>query len=276
MANPDTPEGFSECMIALQGMRSNMFSELMKLANLDPGVDLCNADLTGIDLSDDLLIGYNFTKATLRRSKIKNSHFLNCTMDDTDVQSARFETPRFIGCLLSSLRFERSDLTWAFIFHSRFTNVEFRESTLANATLRDSHFKDCAFAGSNLRAAVFDHVMTIGFRCRVCDCTDAYFENAVLPGALFVDSTLRKATFRRADLRGAMFRGVDLRGANLKHANLTQTTFEVSKVEGTVFGFNQGLTSSDLEVLLNRGAVVSTSDDVVDHQVPDTQHLKSS
>ena len=206
------------------------------------GLNLRNADLSGLDLS----------KATLSRTNLDNANLTNANLSSSDLS----------GAILNNAMLTKAD----------FTNANFTGAGLANANLAGGNFENAKFD-----YAIMNRIKTQLYkentgerdprrdpRCdprrdpryydRGCDTKDdtlypqsstliaqgANMINASLTGANLTAARLTEVDFRAANLTGAnlskvQFRDNIMEGANMNETNLYQTDFITQSLSGVSF-----------------------------------------
>jgi hypothetical protein len=130
--------------------------------------------------------------------------------------------------------------------------TDFAGGSLMGAPLAGVDWSGANLAGINLRGATLnDADLSHG------SLAGARLAGADLSGAYLAEASFRGADLRRSSLALANLNGTDLTSADLRGANLSQVNLRSAIVTGTRFGENEGLSSSALAELRDRGALVS-------------------
>ena len=157
------------------------------------GADLCNADLTGVDLTRCDLRGAdlsraNLTDASLLGCDLRDAMLFETTLDRTEFAGARLERAN-----LDRAKGKRTGLGGARLDAACLTSAELPEATLTQASL----------IGANLGSAQLERS-----RAREADFTGANLTSAELEGLELDLSTVTDAHFDRANLRQSSLRGL--------------------------------------------------------------------
>jgi uncharacterized protein YjbI with pentapeptide repeats len=222
-----------------------------------PMLDLTNADLRGLELSEDisffnvLLDGADFTGARLagqyfpdlRRVTLDRANVFmsiksmeDCSLREADLSGWGCEGSitgcNFDGAKMSRFEcesgqvadstFRNVDLTQAQFEQTKFTSVDFTDANLSYGKLRECEFKDTKLVRANL--------------------SHATLVDANLAGVDLTDATLRGAQLQGADLTGARIDGADFVGAAITATKLDMLApnkawgldLSQAKVKGTV------------------------------------------
>lgn len=169
----------------------------------DPGLNLRNVDLGGLDLRGSDLQRANLSFSYLRLAKLSGAKLQKAHLHHADFQVANLSGAQLQGANLgrSNLRgtnFERAELQQANLAHTNLrkanlTNAQLRKASLAEAQLWRARLSGAQLQGASLYLA---HLWEVNL------------SSAQLQGA-----DLRRAGLRRAVLFEAQLEGADLRGA---------------------------------------------------------------
>ncbi|GAX36909.1 pentapeptide repeat-containing protein [Nodularia sp. NIES-3585] len=224
------------------------------------GVDLCEANLSGVKLSGinlseaDLSIvnlsGANLSGANLSNVKLNVARLSGANLESVILNNSSLNVANLIRADLSRAQLRgaslvraeliRADLSRADLFEANLNSADLREATLRQANLRyanlsEADLKDCSLVGANLEMA---------------NLNAADLSNADLNGANMRDTELKQADLSHAnlsgvDLSGANLRWADLKGANLCWANLSGAKLSGANLIGTNLS-NANLTNASL------------------------------
>lgn len=119
---------------------------------------------------------------------------------------------------------------------------DLRNQDLSNANLMRSNLRGADLSDGDFTEANFSYARLSG---------------ADLSGALLSNADLRGANLHRASLALANLSGADLRAADVRGANLSQVNLSGAKVQGLLWGDNEGITPAAEAYLQASGAILS-------------------
>ncbi len=137
------------------------------------------SDLSGIQLSDNHVLGCDFSESDISKSDIKSSHmtkdlFKNCLLQGTE----------FSGSYVSGCDFSGAD----------FSEAIFKSGGFEKNTLEQAHWKQSSFHGMYLSDLVFEGTIT-----------DCYFENCAFKRVTFENAVLTNTFFKNKSLKQVKF-----------------------------------------------------------------------
>jgi uncharacterized protein YjbI with pentapeptide repeats len=240
--------------VGIQGVASMTVEELLEkyaagVLNFS-GVDLAEANLSGVKLSgvnlSDAnlsivnLSGANLSEANLSNAKLNVARLSGANLCSAILNNASLNVANLIradlsraqlrGALLIRTELIRADLSRADLSEADLTSADLREATLRQANLRHANLSETVLRGAsltganlemaNLNASDLSRCNLNGANLRDTELRQANLRHANLSGA-----DLSGANLRWADLSGAKLSGATLIGADLSNANLTNTVF---------------------------------------------------
>jgi len=132
--------------------------------------NLCNYDLSNIDLSN----------ATLTQANLSNVLLIKTNLSNADLVGANLSQTRSLDSIFLKANFSTANLTDVIFSHSNFTKAFFYYTDLTNARLERSNFSGAIFSNANLSNADITKV----------NLTDAIFEQAIFTNAKIIDTNL--------------------------------------------------------------------------------------
>ena len=84
----------ADVLVALRGANGAPFTELVRIAGLDPSTDLRNADLSGVDFAGCDLSGYDFSGAILANASFAGAKTESARFDRADLTGVRWAAGR--------------------------------------------------------------------------------------------------------------------------------------------------------------------------------------
>jgi len=193
--------------------------------------ELARENLYGAEILGALFVEANFDDANLNNSVIIETQFLESDLNRTDFSNSRLSGVVFRGSALNGaifsgshgerVGFDGADLSQSDLSRAMMILANFNASNLSNANLTEGQFYNARFNGATLNGT--------------------NFMAALLPGAVFRNSTGQGVIFVNSDLRGADFSGAELVEADFEGAVLHGARFE-----GTILIDVRGLSAESL------------------------------
>jgi uncharacterized protein YjbI with pentapeptide repeats len=218
----------------------------------DPNLklDLSQATLASIDLSNLDLSGDNFSQAVLVQSKFRNSkligtNFSYARLEGADLTGADLSDAGFAGANLSGADLTGVEVTSETKLGSNLEGAKFSNEILSRANIagailgqRDLHRLD--LSNRDLHAMNFEHAQASGVNFSNSDLTEARFSGANVSEARFRRANLARAqasqaNFMRADLVRANFSRANLQAADFTAADVAHANFHEASLNGAVF-----------------------------------------
>ena len=173
--------------------------------------NLCEADLSKMDLRDVNLDGVdlrnaNLSGADLRGANLRDAHLNGAFLSDINLRDAHLSGSFLNDAVLSNANLSRADLRDTHLIWTDLNSADLNEALLGGADLRDADL-----SGVDLRDAVLSEA----------DLSGAHLSNANLSGALLDGAALNGADLSGAELSGADLSWTSLSEADLRGANLT-------------------------------------------------------
>lgn len=266
---------------AFESGKARMIEEDISDADLNlANADLSFADLHGIELSNVILDGANFSKSDLNFANFNGAKLPNAILASTDLSFAEFENADLTNADLSSnqgyLHIIGHEITepgkhliqeFNYLINTSTSSLPWVSKESCFIWLK--HFKENIFDTlSFLNKSVLGTANKIAFPISLnfIDGNRIYtnFTRANAEGADFSYTYLIRALFENANLKNANFEGCMLSCANFDSADLTGANFKNACVRATGFKNVTGLSEEQKEDLYNRGAVVDDRDDDID------------
>lgn len=194
MANPEILE-------SLKKGRNGLIQWILN--NLSERVDLSDANLEFLDLSNLNLNEANLQGANLRHSDLRGSSFWKANLENSNLEGADLRYTNLLQTNLKKANLEEANLKY----------VNLSEANLHEANLRKCEIEKCDMRSCNLEKAVLSRVI---------------FINVVLSGANLSHANLAGVEFRNCSMWMIILDGVDLRwtkGYILDDASIKDTRF---------------------------------------------------
>jgi len=162
-----------------------------------------NHDLTGIDLTQNDLSGWNFAGQNLTNASFSQAYLTSVNFTGAEVRGASFfslfrNTGFTAAQLYSTASYQNHDLTGINFVANNMPGWNFVGQNLTNANFRVANLAGADFSHANLTGALFGE----GFNANL---TNANFSHANLVNADLSTYYLDNTNFTAADTRGAIF-----------------------------------------------------------------------
>jgi uncharacterized protein YjbI with pentapeptide repeats len=200
-------------------IRSLIENKLIIMNNgKDSILDLSLADLTGLDLTNNMLVKNEMRCAILSQTTLTNASFRGITLDGST----------FTESLLMNSDFSLSSgREWPCGSGNK-VGVNFNEAVLDDSIFDDAKHQETSFTTSSL-----NHVRMRRFNCFKCTFIHAKINSTDLSGAVFSSDSNRKSSFQSVNmsftlLYKAKFINTDFALARLTMINATETIFNDS------------------------------------------------
>lgn len=214
------------------------------------GIDTINLD--GLVISDMNLDKIDFTKVSLRKTKImacsfKQADFTLSDLRGSQLQNNDFSQAKLIaanlaGCDLSgSILFQANMLT-AITHNAKLENIDFRGHDISGLMLRDVSLSGSNLEGQDLSRVDLTNSNLTGVNLQGANLSKTIFTAALLMGADLRGANVSATIFRSANLQGIDLSGMDLcgsdftsanlEGCDLRNTNLTNAKFNQTTITG--------------------------------------------
>lgn len=184
-------------------------------------------NLDGIELTDMDLSHYDFSKMSLRHSRITNCSFKHADLilanfeasqlQHNDFSHAKLIATNFTRCDLSSSHLYMANMLTANTTQAKLEQIDFRGHDISGLMLRDT-----SLAGSNLEGQQLARVDLSHTNLDGANLQGANLANALLTGATLTHANLQGANLTGAIFKSALLTGVDLRNMDLHKADFTK------------------------------------------------------
>lgn len=186
-------------------------------------LDLSLADLTGLDLTNNMLVNNKIKCADLSYTTLTNSSFQGMGLDGST----------FIHTTLINSDFSSTSTFPWWCGDGNIFGVNFNQ-----AILDDSIFDDANYEKSSFSRASLNRVRMHRFKCSECIFIKAQMNSMDLSGAKFVAHSRQKSNFQLVNMSSTLlhktnFTGIDFSTAELMMINATETIFVNSNFEFT-------------------------------------------
>lgn len=114
-------------------------------------------DLSGADLSNEILEDLPLSNANIKNAKFQNTEFFHCDFIDANLEGADLRRTYFSRCTLWWANMSESDLSEAFFIDTMLWQTKLRKANLSNA-----FFYNSCLTGANLEEATLDGILIFG------------------------------------------------------------------------------------------------------------------
>ncbi len=197
--------------------KPNTRAETLNFCDADlSGLHLSNLDLSYANLTNADLTNVTMNNTTLDNATINNAYFRWGKLSNASFQSVKASDANFSDATLTDTKFQQADLTYANFMNAQLTNSNFRGSTLTSANFTNANLNNATFNFATL------HLVTLN------DATaeNAYFERADLSSANLSQTNLTNADLRNANLSRAKLIKTLIKQTDFANANFKETLFE--------------------------------------------------
>ncbi|MEH2055349.1 MAG: pentapeptide repeat-containing protein [Nostoc sp.] len=206
------------------------------------GIDLAEANLSGVKLSginlSDAnlsivnLSGANLSEANLSNAKLNVARLSGANLCDAIMNNASLNVANLIRADLSRAQLRGASLIRAELIRADLSHTDLLEADLTSADLREATLRQANFRQANLSEAILKGASLTGANLEMANLNASDFSRSDLSGANLRDSELRQANLSRANLSGADLSGANLRWADLSGANLRWADLSNAKLSG--------------------------------------------
>lgn len=196
-------------------IRSLIENKLIIMQNKrDVILDLSLADLTGLDLTHNMLVNDEMTCAYLSQTTLTNASFRGMGLHGSTFEHTHLANSDF-----------SSSYNYAWSCGGTITGVDFRGAILDNSNFNNALHRKSIFAETWL-----DYARMRRFKCYDCSFFNASMVSTDLSYAQFLSDSNLKTTFQRVDMYSTLlyktnFTHIDFAVAKLTMVNATETIF---------------------------------------------------
>lgn len=190
-----------------------------------------NKDLSGIDLRENNLSGWNFSQQNLTNAKIIGSTLINSDFSEAVMVSGSFSNSTFNESNMSN-----ADMSFASFSSTYFTDVDLRGANLTHGGFNSAKFIGADLTGADLTNASLSSSSLLDTNMTDSIVKGANFGSTVKRG--FTNEQLYStASYQEKDLNGIQLYWNDLSGWNFSKQYLVNSNFNGSTISGGDFSF---------------------------------------
>jgi uncharacterized protein YjbI with pentapeptide repeats len=221
-------------------IRSLIENNLIIMKNgQNPILSLSLSDLTGLDLTNNMIVNNEMRCTVLSQTTLTNASFRGMTISGST----------FAHALLVNSDFSSSSAdSWSCVDINRL-GVNFNKAVLDNSIFNDAKHQKTSFSGSSLNRAKMHR-----FKCIDCEFLNAEMNLTDLSEAEFSSESSLRPSFQSANMSSTIlyktkFFGIDFAQAKLKMINATETIFNDS-----IFSFTFLQNNSFIQTIIDNSA----------------------
>jgi uncharacterized protein YjbI with pentapeptide repeats len=194
-------------------------------ANLMGGADFREADLSGSNAADIVLLDADLQGLVCRNTVLDRAAFVRCNLSRADFSGASLERAAFIevkaaGAVLVGARI----LKTVFVGANVLDGVDFRNAEIHTCNFRPASLRGARFDGARIRESDFSGTDLHKASFAAASATECRFAKADLRLAGLAGAKLVNSSFESARLEGADMRETNLYGADLARAAMDEGT----------------------------------------------------
>lgn len=193
-------------------------------------LDLRQANLTGVDLSQAHLERINFTRANLSLANLSLAILKGANLEGANLEGANLDS---------------ADLNGANLFQAVLSKARFRAASLEKAILMQTDLSWARLDGANLRGVYLNKANLKGADLSGVNLSESHLQDANLEGVQLVTQksvNCRVEPFNphqikltEVNMEGTLLRGANLKGVNLCEANLRRADLSEANLKGANF-----------------------------------------
>lgn len=191
------------------------------------GVNLSNANLSIVNLS-----GANLSEANLSNAKLNVARLSGANLSNAILNNASFNVANLIRADLSRAQLKKASLIRAELIRADLSRADLSQADLTSADLREATLRQANLRQANLSGALLRGASLTGANLEMANLNSTDLSRSDLSGANLRDTELRQANFSHANLSGADLGGANLRWGDLRGANLRWADLSGAKLSG--------------------------------------------
>ena len=127
-------------------------------------------DLSGVDLSNELLVGVDLQKANLANANLSGARLSDSNLSNADLTNANFSDAILNRANFTSSILHSTNLSGARLYEAIFTGADFKDADLSNAEFRNTDISNAILVDTNLTGASVPSWVSKGaIFCRVTE-----------------------------------------------------------------------------------------------------------
>lgn len=196
--------------------------------NLMGGADFREADLSGSNAADVVLLDADLRGLVCRNACLDRAAFVRCNLSGSDFSGTSFERAAFIEVKASGTVFAGARLVkTVFVGVNVLDGANFSGAEINTCNFRPASMRSTRFDRARIRESDFSSADLSSATFAAADATDCRFVKADLREATMAGAKLMNSSFARARLEAADLRETNLYGADLARVAIdTETRFD--------------------------------------------------
>ncbi len=214
--------------------------ELEMMRNHVEGLLGTGAPLDGVDMSEAILTGLDFSGKSLVGANLKEAVLANCRLTGANLSEAVLAGSDLTGCDLHGANLQGADLVRARLDGANLDETDVNEADFSMAQAAGATFRKARGASVQLAGAVLSKARFDGAEMPSADFTQAKLDGAHFNGAKMPEIKLYYATgegscFDKAELDEARCDDADLVKSSFVEARAPSSTWEKAFLAGSTF-----------------------------------------
>ncbi|MDB5801437.1 MAG: hypothetical protein JWL63_2376 [Rhodocyclales bacterium] len=191
--------------------RASFVGANLQKANLMGGADFREADISGSNAADIVLLDADLQGLVCRDTCLDRAAFVRCALTGADFSGASLERASFIEVKAAGVLFVGARIIkTVFVGENMLDGADFSGAEISTSNFRPASMRGARFDGARIQESDFSST----------DLHSASFSAASATDCRFVKTDLRKAFLAGAKLMNSNFASARLEGADLRETNL--------------------------------------------------------
>ncbi len=178
-------------------------------------IDLSFKKLDGIDFSGCFLEQVNFNGASLKGTNFTDAIMCRAQLENADLTGANFTRCNIGAVHAAGANFSAADMSNAVLTKGDFTGAKISQCNLTGVEIRETNFNGADLSGVQIPGAMFINATVKG----------TIFQGAHIAKAVFVQSNLSDIDFSNADLSNSVWAETPLENVCFDNATMIQACF---------------------------------------------------
>lgn len=192
------------------------------------GCDLSGADFRGAILKDCLFEDSNLDGADLRGCQLDDARIVDCNLFAVNFDKSRLDNAIIDSCTMGAQSFYGSSCLGMKLYNSQIIHGFFDEADLTGSELRNMLFKNCTLSNTH-----FDNSLLDDCQFKGCDSSQdgPIFSGGSLNNILMMDCEFQVPKLVHTQISNSVLSRVDLESALLEGTCFNQVVFESGELK---------------------------------------------